>query len=543
MTTPWGVTLGRLILALDRTVATLVSAPDGLDQRVSSAALLDVDDVHLGLGQAARGAELFLFVGVPDDAIVTWLSGLGTHGAVAILCKSPSERIVERAETARIAVIAIDPRARWERIYHLVMQVLEGQAAAEPAPAGESMRSGAIGDLFELAGEIARRTGGLVSIEDERSHVLAYSSAGDEADELRRLSILGREGPPEMLAWLRQWGVMDALRTTDGVVVVEERDDLGLRPRRAIAIRRPDGPGEFLGVLWLQQGSAPLAADTDEILTGASAVAARMISRRRAVGSVHDELVRRLLGTRGEVIDADYLGAQLGIASDVPMVVVGFATIGASVDGIDRAGVVSALTLHASARSPLSVTAMVGQRVYVVLPGVETDAAVIWARSAVSASERQFSVSSRAVVGGPGNGLTSVPVLRTQVDRVLDAAENQGELIAGVTTVEESRTGVLLGEIVAHLAANPALVDRRVVELAELDDRTGSEFTGSLRAYLDHFGDVSSAAAALHVHPNTLRYRIRRLQMLTGMDLGDPATRLVVALSLRAGSTVEERTT
>ena len=93
------------------------------------------------------------------------------------------------------------------------------------------------------------------------------------------------------------------------------------------------------------------------------------------------------------------------------------------------------------------------------------------------------------------------------------------------------------GEIVALIEDNPELIDARVLDLAQRDEESGSDLTRSLRAYLDHFGDVRAAATALHVHPNTLRYRIRRIQELTGMDLDDPATRLVVALTLRVPRT------
>ena len=413
-----------------------------------------------------------------------------------------------------------------------MIRVLDGAGAERT---GESMRSRSTGDLFDLAGEVARRTGGLVSIEDERSHVLAYSSAGAEADELRRLSILGREGPPEMLAWLRKWGVMDALRTTSEVVTVDARADLELRRRLAVAVRTTAageaGPGTFLGVLWLQEGRGPLSDDAPQVLIGAAAVAARVITRRRAVGTDHDELVRRLIGGHGEVVDAGYLGAQLGIEPSAPAVVVGF---GASTAGVEQvSGLVAALMLHASAFSPLSVTTMIGSRAYVVLPGVGVDAAVGWAHAAVTATDRQFGVRVRAVIAGPADGLAGVAGLRAQADQVLDAAEREGELIDDVTTVEHSRTGVLLGEIVGMLSANPDLVDARVTELARLDEESGSDFTMSLSAYLDHFGDVGRAAADLHVHPNTLRHRLRRIRALTGMDLDDAATRLVVALSLR----------
>ncbi|WP_242910104.1 helix-turn-helix domain-containing protein [Actinomadura terrae] len=42
-------------------------------------------------------------------------------------------------------------------------------------------------------------------------------------------------------------------------------------------------------------------------------------------------------------------------------------------------------------------------------------------------------------------------------------------------------------------------------------------------AYLDHGGRVAPAAAALHVHENTVKYRVRRLQELTGRPLLDPS--------------------
>jgi DNA-binding PucR family transcriptional regulator len=54
-------------------------------------------------------------------------------------------------------------------------------------------------------------------------------------------------------------------------------------------------------------------------------------------------------------------------------------------------------------------------------------------------------------------------------------------------------------------------------------------------AYLDAFGDVRSAAKLLHVHPNTLRYRVRRAAEVTGIDLDDPLQRLFAQLQLRLG--------
>jgi hypothetical protein len=61
-----GLGLGQLLLALDRTMVTLVEAPRGLDMPVGSVALVDADDVRLGLAVGPGSADLFFLLGVSD---------------------------------------------------------------------------------------------------------------------------------------------------------------------------------------------------------------------------------------------------------------------------------------------------------------------------------------------------------------------------------------------------------------------------------------------------------------------------------------------
>ncbi|PJE94691.1 hypothetical protein CUT44_30230 [Streptomyces carminius] len=72
-----------------------------------------------------------------------------------------------------------------------------------------------------------------------------------------------------------------------------------------------------------------------------------------------------------------------------------------------------------------------------------------------------------------------------------------------------------------------------VARLTALDDGNGGTMVATLRAYLDHFGDVSAASRALGVHPNSLRYRLRRITEVSGLDLADPDARLLAHLQLR----------
>ena len=68
-----GLGLGQLLLALDRTMVTLVEAPRGLDMPVGSVALVDADDVRLGLAVGPGSADLFFLLGVSDAEAVRWI--------------------------------------------------------------------------------------------------------------------------------------------------------------------------------------------------------------------------------------------------------------------------------------------------------------------------------------------------------------------------------------------------------------------------------------------------------------------------------------
>jgi DNA-binding PucR family transcriptional regulator len=54
----------------------------------------------------------------------------------------------------------------------------------------------------------------------------------------------------------------------------------------------------------------------------------------------------------------------------------------------------------------------------------------------------------------------------------------------------------------------------------------------TLEQYLQRFGDVRAAADDLHIHPNTLRYRVRRAEEILGMSLDDPDSRLLLQIQL-----------
>jgi DNA-binding PucR family transcriptional regulator len=529
-----GVGLGQLLLALDATLVSLVDAPRGLDLPVGSAALIDSDDVRLGLAAAAGSADVFFLLGVTDDEALQWMAKQAHERVpVAIFVKQPPEALVTNAVAAGSAVVAVEPQARWERLYQLVNHVLEHHRdRADPMDDSGT-------DLFGLAQSLADRIHGMVSIENAQSQVLAYSASNDEADELRRLSILGRAGPPEHLKWIDQWGIFDALRAGGEVVRVAERPELGLRPRLAIGIYQPPASARrapvFAGTIWVQQGSQPLADDAEQMLRGAAVLAARIMSRLAARPSTHARRVQQLLGLTDPdavtpPVEMAAIAGELGLAADGTAALIGWDFLNVTDTETRPARLADLLALSASAFRRDAQVASNGSRIYVLLPQTTTTRSITsWVRGTISALRAELGVQLRAAIAAPVDGLAGVAGARVEVDRVLDSAERHPISIGQVTSLAEARTTVLLDEIVTQVGTDERLVDPRVRDLRAQDPMLAE----TLRAYLDSFGDVAVAAHWLQVHPNTVRYRVRRIEKLLSTSLTDPDVRLVFSLGLR----------
>jgi purine catabolism regulator len=106
-----------------------------------------------------------------------------------------------------------------------------------------------------------------------------------------------------------------------------------------------------------------------------------------------------------------------------------------------------------------------------------------------------------------------------------------------------SRTGAAPGrvlrfedfELVDALlsAADPTELQARV-DLVLDPLRDHPQLLESLAAYLDADQNVNAAAESLHVHPNSLRYRIGRVEELLGRSVRSPATLADLYVALRA---------
>ncbi|MET8682947.1 PucR family transcriptional regulator ligand-binding domain-containing protein [Streptomyces sp. NPDC004732] len=166
---------------------------------------------------------------------------------------------------------------------------------------------------------------------------------------------------------------------------------------------------------------------------------------------------------------------------------------------------------------------------------------------------------------GPETGLLADSLLASVRDPLAAGLDGDGRLTLGVSAsvhsaeglrgaLEEARHARRVAaarpgrvcaaghqELASHVLLLPFVPDdvrraftaRLLDPLREYDQRHRAELITTLEAFLDCDGSWTRCAARLHLHVNTLRYRVGRIEQLTGRDLSRLEDKLDFFLALR----------
>jgi hypothetical protein len=135
----------------------------------------------------------------------------------------------------------------------------------------------------------------------------------------------------------------------------------------------------------------------------------------------------------------------------------------------------------------------------------------------VVASDRSR-IRLSAGVSAPAEGVTALAGAWHEASSARRLAALRGATAVSVVTSDEVASHELL------LATVPPSVlrsfrTRLLGPLLAYDDRHRAELLPTLREFLTCSGSWNACAAKMYVHVNTVRYRIRRIEELTGRDL------------------------
>ena len=124
------------------------------------------------------------------------------------------------------------------------------------------------------------------------------------------------------------------------------------------------------------------------------------------------------------------------------------------------------------------------------------------------------------------SGSTTPARLAADYERIIHAAKATLALPAEYPVV---LVGVSRGAGLSVAAAS----QRTLRPLIDHDRAHGGDLLHTLRAFLEEDRVQRRAAARCFVHVNTIVYRVRRIEELLGVDLGDPAAVFDITLALR----------
>ncbi|WP_427383442.1 PucR family transcriptional regulator [Janibacter sp. G56] len=530
------IALADLTAALAGGLLTVVVP--GTDAPIDDLTLAELD---LGIVGVAGDLVLGVAVDRRDAALdlVTRSAAAGAGGVVLRKVASDLPAVRDRARQAGIALVELAENASWAHVVWLLRGILDRSGAVPVDDTGD--------DLFAVADAAAALVDGPVTIEDARSRVLAYSARQDEADPARVSTIVGRRVPEEVLGRLRARGVFRHLaRSAEPLLVAGDRV---LGPRLVVPVR---AGGEWLGSIWVATSQLPPEPVLAELTRTASVVALHLLRLR-----ARSDLTRRVSADRlrtaltgGDLEAQTWLPegpwriAALGVPGDAEGPVPAGGGPAARADAVRTdLDLWEAVCRRHGWQQPLLTD--IDDRVIALVraEGPATTAGTwTWLKAV---AEDPGGVALTAAASGPVRTVGDLPAAAADAREVLGLLLPGGPSAAGATAwvgaagpalaKEDAWVALTLMRSVRGIGDGPAAAP--VAALQQADAVRGTELVATLAAWLDHPGESARAARALHVHPNTVRYRLQQVESVLeaaglAIDLGDPPTRLALRLQL-----------
>ncbi len=516
-------TLADIVETLGHRTLRVLTAPQGMQTCVSGTVLYDRFEAL----PEGNGALLFasgLRESDPgwSDLISRAASG-GYSGVVLKRWSGEPDVPVAAATAGNVALLSTPVETHWRDLDDLITGCIAAHATGvEAGSAGHQ-------ELLVLANTIASATGGSVAIEDLDRRVLEFSFVeGQRIDAVREAGILAHQ-VPDVPSNPDQYRQVYAAR---GVV---HFDAVGEEmARSAIAIRAGARP---LGTIWVIERPGGLPAQGRVALLDAAPLAALQLLKSRhtheqEVNARSAALVAALQG-EWDVEDGEF---RMFGRVDTQFALIGFASDvcspppeGTSEPDVARTGAM--LTRYFASFCPNASVAATSRTVFVLLPidALDVDRLV---SAALVAPGRPAGERLVAAIAYGSSDPAELPSMRTEVEDVLAVTTTASDLPA-VARLADVHARIVLKHVARVLHDRPRLRHTGIEAMAAHDRDHQTDYAASVLAWLDAVGDITEASQRIGVHPNTLRYRLRRAGELFDFDVDQPDDRLSLWLQLR----------
>lgn len=369
-----------------------------------------------------------------------------------------------------------------------------------------------------------------VTIEDAEHRLLAYSSHDPNSDPARIATIVGRKVPEDVVRALYESGAMQQLLDTWEPVHVEGMSQVGLNNRMAIAIRHYD---EVLGYIWLLENKGSFTSEQIQQLKYSATLAAskmiQMQKRKQSIDFFNRLLKGRFTSEQDALAQAREVGIQMPAYSYILMIEQD--SNHDNNDWLDKAMQAATeyavrIVLHLREPHRLILLCSTAKTASSVAPVEHTIVPLVNRLSTL--------LPSSPIEYGAGSVVSSVLAISrsyTEAQYLLMLHHRLPETNSILYYPQAGfyRYLYAMKQEAVQFPAYTSPLDK----LAAYDQEHHSHLLHTLAVFLDHNSDAKLAAGQLHVHTNTLNYRLKRIAEVGQIDLNDMAQKVTLYLEIK----------
>ncbi|MFC7322938.1 PucR family transcriptional regulator [Halobacillus campisalis] len=386
-----------------------------------------------------------------------------------------------------------------------------------------------------LADRIAHIIGFPITIEDANHRIVSYSKHEENVDEARSATIMRRKVPEKVINSLWKRGVMSKLFESGEPIIVASIKEIGLGNRIAVSVRKNR---TLLGFIWAQADEVEVTSHHLQQIKDAAKLVSHQLLHHQAKKNKSEEDKKEffwqlLTGTLRGHSEIMRHAKRFGIKMSGQLCVAVFEFDEYMNPTIER----HAYYLTETLQQTRVVSRLFDENRLVLL--IRADAyedATLLCNTFIHDFMTKMSerLQVKAVKGSFGivyQSPENITDSYKQALKVLELKEQFSTELQNTSNYQELGVFQFINEL-ASLRSREQYHNIYLERLYDYDRTNKSELVYTLKVFLIHNSNVHSASKYMHIHTNTMNYRLKRIKEIGQIDLKDNNQKTTLYLDL-----------
>ncbi|WP_174616056.1 PucR family transcriptional regulator [Virgibacillus ihumii] len=371
-----------------------------------------------------------------------------------------------------------------------------------------------------------------VTIEDSNHRLISYSKHEANVDDARVATIVRRKVPDKVINSLWKNGVMAKLFESDEPVIVPPVESVGLGRRIAVSVRKNQ---VILGFIWAQTNDDTVDENTIQILKEAAQLAKNYLlqhqpKQRNSEESYKEFFWQLLSGNVRNRADIERQAKRFGMELNGHMSI----TLMEFDTDISEMMERHAYYLTETLQQARVIFRLFDQNQLIMLTqlGTMKDSFHDFTADFIHKMEERLHIKPiKGAFGLTYDSPEHITDSYKQALKVLELKEQFPENLQDTYGYHDLGVFQFINEI-RKLRTRYAYHNESLEQLKEYDKKHRSEMLVSLEKFLECDCNVHKASQLLHIHINTLNYRLKRITEIGHIDLRNYNQKMTLYLDL-----------